>query len=1132
MEMSDLTREILPSCRACCLATTLLLVPTLTATTLAQSTPQPSPTASPQRIAERDRLFADVQRLEDEGRLEDAVALLVRAEAIEVELGLEYDRAGSASYLARLYERLGEHEEASGRLGMSLSILERLAKQEDANEARWRLVDVKWQRENLNLRRTLKPEDLARLDEATALGSETTRFWRAGRYEEALSVVRRALELQRSVYPPEHPAIAKRLHELGLLYRESGDYYAAQKAWAEALDLRRRTLGPAHPLYGESLFNLGEISELMGRYDEAEALLREAHTVLETTRPAGHPDPVRAIVSLGSLLRKKGDLLMAEELLLEARKRAKANDELYREALSALALLNHDLGDLKSANALMTELDEATRKAVGESHVEYSNVLQNRAALASAMGEYAQAEDHFERAAQILGKAPAEPLKMATLYSNWSMLRHRMGDSAAALRLMNEALETFNKALPRNQPQRAMMLQNLAVVMDSLGETDRAEDALREALAITKDRLGEGDDLHTVILVNLGVHYQESGDLPRARTLLLRAVDQAQPGSQLWASARISLAAIELATGSFDAATRQDLESALRILAEVTHSTHPDYCYALSNLAVAQVAMSKPSESASTFHRSLDCLRNSLDLAATVQSERQQLAMLTKGRQVLDNFLSLSGQLFLPSEDLYGAVLLWKGVVLTRRLRLGGNEQDEELAGLRRHLQSVSSRLATLAYTPPPEDRRAAWRAEMARLSRHRENLQRNVARRSSTYRRQLSFQKVSPQQILDALPPDTVLIDLVEYEHAWLKGGGLLAFVLSRGRPIQRVDLGSSQAILALVETWRSFHGVGDRGVRPRSRAELTTLRTRIGRELRRRLWDPLAPAVGDPYMVLWSPDGASALVPPGALPGAGDKGFLLEEKLVVWMPTVQVLAFERTARGESVDAEAAESSLPGLLAVGAVDFDSSSFPDLPASGTEAQAVVKIFNDAHPGGPIISLEGKAASESIFRRLVAGRNFVHLATHGFFAPPELRQESRARDPGLQSGLVFASADKSAEDDADDGILTAVELETLDLSATEMLVLSACETGLGVSVAGEGLLGLLRAAQIAGARSVVASLWDVPDEQTSLLMKRFYQNLWEENMPRAEALRSAQLEVLRTDPNPSAWAGWILAGDWW
>ena len=190
--------------------------------------------------------------------------------------------------------------------------------------------------------------------------------------------------------------------------------------------------------------------------------------------------------------------------------------------------------------------------------------------------------------------------------------------------------------------------------------------------------------------------------------------------------------------------------------------------------------------------------------------------------------------------------------------------------------------------------------------------------------------------------------------------------------------------------------------------------------------------------------------------------------------------------------------------------------------------------------------------------------YAHLATHGFFAPAELKSAlaSRSGDeklfgqggvsgwhPLLLSGVVLSGANKEAKPGEEDGILTALEVSEMDLSGLELAVLSACETGLGQEASGEGLLGLQRTFQVAGTRSVVASLWKVPDRATQALMAEFYRVAWDRKtvVSRVEALRQAQLAMLREGDKrgmlrrdkqdkservpPYYWAAFVLSGDW-
>ncbi len=322
---------------------------------------------------------------------------------------------------------------------------------------------------------------------------------------------------------------------------------------------------------------------------------------------------------------------------------------------------------------------------------------------------------------------------------------------------------------------------------------------------------------------------------------------------------------------------------------------------------------------------------------------------------------------------------------------------------------------------------------------------------------------------------------------------------------------------------------------------------------------------------------------MPLAALPGSRADSFLLEERAIAILPVPQLapqmLGASRT------------DSAASLLLLGDVDFDartgqaaaesgSSSglraargsrllhFDRLAGTAREIESIRGFFTEAYPNGAVSELRRTDAAKQALVRQVSGKRYLHLATHGFFAPPELQSglsrppfaagASRSLfgyHPGVLSGLALAGAGSrdTRTGAADDGILTALEVAALDLSAAELVVLSACETGLGGAAGGEGLLGLQRAFQIAGGASVLASLWKVDDEATEQLMKRFYANLWQKHLPPLEALRQAQLAILRHAPEPTRmrgpgtvkrvpetassspahprlWAAWVLSGD--
>jgi CHAT domain-containing protein len=183
--------------------------------------------------------------------------------------------------------------------------------------------------------------------------------------------------------------------------------------------------------------------------------------------------------------------------------------------------------------------------------------------------------------------------------------------------------------------------------------------------------------------------------------------------------------------------------------------------------------------------------------------------------------------------------------------------------------------------------------------------------------------------------------------------------------------------------------------------------------------------------------------------------------------------------------------------------------------------------------------EAEMARENTLKNLQQTPAVLHVATHGYFC--ERADQNLMSNPLLRSGLILAGANRTIGEmnegafSSEDGILTAMEVSGLNLIGTDLVVLSACQTGIGDVQSGEGVFGLRRAFQHAGARSIVMSMFAVPDESTSYLMERFYEN-WLSGLSKSSALRNASLSILNERRNrsvsthPLFWGGFVLIGD--
>jgi CHAT domain-containing protein len=393
-------------------------------------------------------------------------------------------------------------------------------------------------------------------------------------------------------------------------------------------------------------------------------------------------------------------------------------------------------------------------------------------------------------------------------------------------------------------------------------------------------------------------------------------------------------------------------------------------------------------------------------------------------------------------------------------------------------------------------------------------------------------------------------------------------AYVVRAGSTdVEFIPLGSANHVETLVKAWRLEAGGTSIAAAASPAAALRADRT-AAVALRRAIWDPLVPHLAGATRTFIVGDGALALVNFAALPDGGGRYLVegdsvlhylsTERDLVSATPAIArntLLAVGGAAFGGRVAASAAPSSARRARCEG---VSGLQFDDLPGSRREATEIGRSWS-SHGAGEVTLLSGSSATETAVKRGLAGHRVVHLATHGFFlgadcaptvqnsrgvgglttTPSRATQLARTENPLLLSGLAFAGANRPrrAGADDDDGILTAEEITALNLQGTEWAVLSACDTGLGAIAAGEGVIGLRRAFQVAGARTVIMSLWSVEDRAAMEWMSTLYDGRLRAGLDTAAAVREASVTVLSrrrardVSIHPYYWAGFVASGDW-
>jgi CHAT domain-containing protein/tetratricopeptide (TPR) repeat protein len=737
------------------------------------------------------------------------------------------------------------------------------------------------------------------------------------------------------------------------------------------------------------------------------------------------------------------------------------------------------------------------------------------------------------------------------------------GDARAALDQYDKGIETWGQ--PVGHRMISLIMQDQALAHLELGERGQARELLERSLAMQEKAVPADHPMRATALAALARLEREESRPDSACVLLERAlaIDHATYGElhPEVAALRQRLAELELERGDFGAA----LAAALR--AEDAGREH-------ARLTAQGLPERRALALAGTRPAGLDVvLAAAVALSDTASARRAWDALVRSRGMVLNEMASRHRALHLGDDAV--ADSLWR-----------------ELGRSRARLANLSVR----SLEPPTEAAGASEddaRGEVERLRKtyryalaEKEGLEQSLAERSLAFRRERELATAGYAGVVGDLPLDAGLVAFVRYEvpasaHV-MEGarsagppaavaparGGIrakgryAAFVVRAGGAPSVVDLGDAARAEAAVSRWQTE--VSEPGGRE-------SACRRAGEVVRETLWDPAAARLGAVSRVYVVPDGALNLVSFAALPAKGS-GYLIESG-----PSFHYLSGEcdlARPRGDPAGA--------GLLALGDPAFDrrdanvmsgrdppayrgtrsscrqfgAQRFSTLPATADEVREVSELWTGAGALRADVLL-GPDATEAAFKAKSPGHRVLHLATHGFFLSGECRSAlDRTRgigglaaagppvtevgeNPLLLSGLVLAGANHrdQAGPDEEDGILTAEEIASLDLSGVEWAVLSACETGVGAVRAGEGVFGLRRAFQVAGARTLIMSLWSVEDEATRAWMGHLYRARLEEGKDTAESVRAASLAVLAErrakgeSTHPFYWGAFVAVGDW-
>lgn len=986
------------------------------------------------------------------------------------------------------------------------------------------------------------------------------------RYTDTQTACEKALKAAEHAYGPEHLAIAELLHDLGVVLEDKGKSVESEAICQRSLSMVQSLAGKEHLLAASDLTCLGDAASSLGRYQKAAELYEEALSIQRKLLGNEHLKVAETLDRLADTASNLGQYrranILFQQALSLAKKTSSAEHPEVAVTMNNMAINLRRQGLYAQAEDLYIKAWKITEKTQGRDGYKMAAIMHNMATVVYEKGDYARAEALHQQALAIQLKhlGPEHP-EVAMSLNNLAGTYSRHGEYARAEELYLKALDLRRRLMGPEHPEVAATLSNLGMVLEKQERYKEAETLQRQALEIRRKSLGPGHPNVAIGLNNLGTAIANQGRFAeavaiqeQALRLLIKSLGPEHPDL---AASLHNLAATLFRKGDYErseALHRQGLALRQRLLG----ATHPKVANSQHNLAIllikkGDLASAVQSLQAATHIR--EAQLRSIASEARVQALVEQLREeedLTYGLLLDPRGGAAARQLALRTALLRQGRTLESGVIANKILHL--NLTNPAVQKRFDEWQAVRQQYESLLYgslgTLKPEE----YQGRLKSLDLAARSLEAQLATELP------EITKMHPpdyEAIVSAvarrLSPRGVLVNLLwvkpfqspqkEYKERW-GTPRYVAILLFPDRRTVSVDLGaapeidgSSRALLAALQS---------PGSDPAHAAQA----------LYQKVFLPLAPYLAGVSDVYISPDGSLNLIPFDALHDGID--YLLGRYRFHYLTSGRDLLREPSRRAPELPLILANPDF-GRHEAGemsdehGLSLQLTALQRLPGSQKEAEQLGLLLG-------VEPLVGASATEEALRRRRAPR-ILHLATHGL-----LLQDAVVVGQGIRSSLLLANPTSMAQKEdqvaewmpgtsrvmnrsalvlagalngprdagpTEDGLLTADEVRSLDLEGSQLVVLATCESGLGKISAGQGVYGLRRAFLLAGAETLVTSLWRVHDEATGELMILYYQRLLDGKNPgdRLEAMINAMQE-LRSRPgrsHPYYWAPFIVVG---
>ena len=916
----------------------------------------------------------------------------------------------------------------------------------------------------------------AQSDQLIANVQKLMHLYQQGSYSEVLSVSEQTLDLAEKEFGTQDALYSVVLAVVAISQHEMGFAEKAETNYIRSLAVLKKSPQPEFKVFiGTINAGLGRIEAGKGNYSKAEKLLNESASVLEK--------------SVGTL------------------------DINYSNTINDLGNLYKDAGDYGKSENYLKQAAEIRKKVLGEKSSLYGVSLNNLGSLYEQIGDFDKAATYYENAIanwrQSLGDN--HPL-IATGTNNLAGLFVKYGGFEQAIKLYAVALTIAEKVYGQKHEKYITTLSNIGNLYRQMNKPDEAEKYLAKSVALGKETLGE-NNLHYIFSTNnLGLVKMDKKQYTESEKLMLQALN----------SSTATLGSKHKYTNT--------LLFNLGMLYSKQQNTEKAGNYLRQSLSITLDRVDK------VFPALND--KDKTNFYATVESDFEYFNFFAA--ENIGRSPSLAGDMFNYAIATKALLLNTSNKIKKRILSSG----DVALIELYQEWRSKKNKLAQVWQMSNVEKTKAG--VDENALENEVNALEQKLSTSSELFAESKEQKRYTWKDIQKNLKPDEAAIEIMRFRRFSFEFTDTVYYAAIIIKP----GLTAPELVL-----FRNGNHLEKRAAKVYKNSIENYIYDTMSYAA---YWKPIASKLKNVSKVFVSPDGIFNQININSLLNPVSKKYLIEELQIRQVTnTKDILALPKREairnaimlgfpdyKSYPVDRFQINNVPDELPLSDSVkrSFTNSAISPLPGTLSEVTAVADVFKARNIETQIVT--GLRANESFLKK-VESPSVLHIATHGFFLSDPKSEKEGGRgaflgfdlakvdeNPLLRSGILLAGAEKTFSGEkppAEDGVLSAYEAMTLNLDATQLVVLSACETGLGEVKNGEGVYGFQRALIIAGAEAVVMSLWKVSDQVTQELMIEFYK-YWTDNRTKREAFLLAQNKIRQAHPEPYYWAPFVMIGD--